>query len=110
MNFSSRRRPASSPGTRNDPRLRPAPRVGLLPGREVLGRRERRDGRHGVGNAITRPERVGDRFAGVGMRAAEQLLDRGQRRAGPLDLFQRRVDGPAVLDEWDLEGAKAVLA
>ena len=72
--------------------------VGLLPGREVLGRRERRERRHGVGDAITRPERVGDRFAGVGVRAAEQLLERGQRRAGALDLFQRRVDGPAVLN------------
>ena len=84
--------------------------VGLLPGREVLGRRERRDCGHCVGDAITRPERVGDRFAGVGVRATEKLLERCLRRAGPLDLFQRRVDGPAVLDEWDLEGAKAVLA
>ena len=83
--------------------------VGLLPGREVLGRRERRDGRHGVGDAITRPERVGDGLAGVGVRAAEQLLERGQRRAGPLDIFQRRVDGPAVLDEWDVEGAEVLL-
>ena len=72
--------------------------VGLLPGREVLGRRERRDGRHGVGDAAARPERVGDGLAGVGVRATEQLLERGQRRAGPLDLFQRRVDGPAVLN------------
>ena len=47
--------------------------VGLLPGREVLGRRERRDGHHGVGDAITRPERVGDRFAGVGVRAPEPV-------------------------------------
>ena len=84
--------------------------VGLLPGREVLGRRERRDGRHGVGDAITRPKRVGDRFAGVGVRAAEKLLERGQRRAGPLDIFQRRVDGPAVLDERDVEGAEVLLA
>ena len=47
--------------------------VGLLPGREVLGRRERRDRRHGVGDAITRPERVGDGLAGVGVRATEPV-------------------------------------
>ena len=45
--------------------------VGLLPGREVLGRRERSDCGHGVGDAITRPERVGYGFAGVGVRAPE---------------------------------------
>ena len=84
--------------------------VGLLPGREVLGRRERRDCGHGVGDAAARPERVGDGLAGVCVRATEKLLERAQRRAGALDLFQRRVDGPAVLDERDVEGAEVLLA
>ena len=51
--------------------------VGLLPGREVLGRRERLRRGHGVGDAAARPERVGDGLAGVGVRATEKLLERG---------------------------------